>query len=324
MTSNSAASRRWASVRGAGGSPLFPPHCQEAAAAQEAILHVVRRDPHQFGLDRARWRLTDLIWACDWLNPISVGGLSKLLDRLGISYQRGQPHVHSPDPFYPEKRAFVQELLAEARASAGRIVALFQDELTYYRQPTLAWAYAERGQETPWAERSHQTNTATRVIGVLNPLSGQVDAWQGSRISTDRLVLFYQQVRQAYPEAERLYLIQDNWPVHFHPDVLVALAEQESRWPLKVPKHWSTEPSGTALRRYGGLQLPIQLVSLPTYASWLNPIEKLWRWLKQEVLHLHRLSDRLTELRASVTRFLDRFAAGSTELLRYVGLPVSV
>ncbi|MBK9008807.1 MAG: transposase [Anaerolineae bacterium] len=23
----------------------------------------------------------------------------------------------------------------------------------------------------------------------------------------------------------------------------------------------------------------------PTYASWLNPIEKLWKWLKQEVLH---------------------------------------
>ena len=61
---------------------------------------------------------------------------------------------------------------------------------------------------------------------------------------------------------------------------------------------------------------------LPTYASWTNPIEKLWRWLRQEVLHLHRLADRLEELRAEVRRFLDRFALGSLELLRYVGLPV--
>jgi hypothetical protein len=204
------------------------------------------------------------------------------------------------------------------------VVALFQDELTYYRQPTLAWAYAERGQQAPYAERSHQTNTATRVTAVLNPLTGQVDDWQGSRISTARLVSFYQQVRKAYPEAERLYLIQDNWPVHFHPEVLVALEEQESPWPRSVPKHWPTEPSAAAQRRYGALQLPIQLVMLPTYASWLNPIEKLWRWLKQEVLHLHRLSDRLTELRASVCRFLELFAVGSLELLRYVGLPVSV
>jgi len=283
----------------------------------------VRRDPHQFGLDRARWRLADLVWACDCLLPLSLGGLSKLLSRLGISYQRGRDYVHSPDPLYPEKRACVQAVLAEARASAGRVVALFQDELTYYRQPTLAWAYAEPGAQ-PCAERSHQTNTATRVIGVLNPLDGQVDYWQGSRTSTDRLVAFYQQVRQAYPAAKRLYLIQDNWPVHFHPDVLVALEAQESPWPWKVPKHWPTEPSAAAQRRYGALQLPIQLVSLPTYASWLNPIEKLWRWLKQEVLHLHRLADRLAELRASVNRFLDRFAAGSIELLRYVGLPVSV
>lgn len=323
-TSNTADSPLLPFVQGAGVSPLFPPHCQAKEEAQEAILHVVRRDPHLFGLDRARWRLSDLLWACDWLNPISLGGLSKLLDRLGISYQRGRDHVHSPDPLYPEKRAFVQQVVAEAQASAGRVVALFQDELTYYRQPTIAWAYAKRGQQAPRAQRSHQTNTATRVTAVLNPLDGQVDYWQGSRISTDRLVSFYQQVRQAYPLAEQLYLVQDNWPVHYHPDVLVALEEQESDWPRSVPKHWPTEPSATAKRRYGALQLPIQLVSLPTYASWLNPIEKLWRWLKQDVLHLHRLSDRLTELRASVNRFLDHFAVGSLDLLRYVGLPVSV
>ena len=26
-------------------------------------------------------------------------------------------------------------------------------------------------------------------------------------------------------------------------------------------------------------------------ASWCNPIEMLWRWLKQRKLHLHRLSE---------------------------------
>jgi hypothetical protein len=68
--------------------------------------------------------------------------------------------------------------------------------------------------------------------------------------------------------------------------------------------------------------LPIQLAPLPTYASWTNPIEKLWRKLRQEVLHLHRLADRLEELRAAVRRFLDRFAHSSLELLCYVGLLV--
>ncbi|MCB8937396.1 MAG: transposase [Ardenticatenaceae bacterium] len=66
--------------------------------------------------------------------------------------------------------------------------------------------------------------------------------------------------------------------------------------------------------------MPVQLLPLPTYASWLNPIEKLWRWLKQEVLHLHRFSDDWPELREVVASFLDQFATGSDALLRYVGL----
>jgi hypothetical protein len=31
----------------------------------------------------------------------------------------------------------------------------------------------------------------------------------------------------------------------------------------------------------------LQSVWLPTYAPWLNPIEKLWRWLRQDVLKMH-------------------------------------
>jgi len=51
-------------------------------------------------------------------------------------------------------------------------------------------------------------------------------------------------------------------------------------------------------------------------------VEKLWRWLKQNVLHLHRLAHDLTELRRQVAAFLDQFALGSHALLRYVGLLV--
>jgi len=64
----------------------------------------------------------------------------------------------------------------------------------------------------------------------------------------------------------------------------------------------------------------IEPVWLPTYASWLNPIEKVWRWLRQQVLHRHRLSDRWAELKQRVAQFFEQFADGSLKLLKYVGL----
>jgi transposase len=98
-------------------------------------------------------------------------------------------------------------------------------------------------------------------------------------------------LRAAYPQAERIYLVQDNWPVHHLPEVRAALAQHH-----------------------------LTPLFLPTYASWLNPIEKLWRWLKQDVLHLHRLAHDLDTLRQQVIAFLEQFATGSKSLLRYVGL----
>ncbi|MGQ9628589.1 MAG: transposase [Anaerolineae bacterium] len=66
--------------------------------------------------------------------------------------------------------------------------------------------------------------------------------------------------------------------------------------------------------------LSIRLLCLPTYASWLNPIEKFWRWLKQDVLHLHRLGEDWQALRQRVAEFLDQFRSGSLYLLKYVSL----
>ncbi len=59
---------------------------------------------------------------------------------------------------------------------------------------------------------------------------------------------------------------------------------------------------------------------LPTYAPWLNPIEKLWRWVRQDALYLHRDAGDWNTLQQHLHAFLEQFAAGSTEVLEYVGL----
>ena len=64
----------------------------------------------------------------------------------------------------------------------------------------------------------------------------------------------------------------------------------------------------------------VVLVPLPTYASWLNPIEKLWGYSRQSVTHLHRWADDRAGLKQQLGLFFDQFAQGSLPLLHRVGL----
>lgn len=257
-------------------------------AQVESLLH---RSPHDFGIQRARWRLQDVGKVLDWLRGYSDAGIYKALKRLGFSRKRALNFIHSPDVAYRAKWQAILRAYAEAVAHPEQIVMVFLDELTYYRQPSHAPAYHMRGQTQPHALQVAGYNTKTRVVAVLNAVTGQVTYRQRTKIGIEALVAFYAQVRAAYPHAEKIYLVQDNWPVHTLPEAWHAMQAHQ-----------------------------LTPLFLPTYASWLNPIEKLWRWLKQEVLHLHRLAHRWRDLCQQVIDFLDQFSSSSEALLHYVGL----
>lgn len=283
------------------------------------MLAVVRRDPRTCGLARSRWRLADVLARCPWLGLRTPQGLGRLFARLGIAYKRGRDYVHSPDPDYDAKRAAVVAACGAARADPARQVVLYLDEVTIGRQPTRERAWVARGRDQPRARRSHRSDTETRLLGALDATTGQVHAVRADKITVPVLARFFQTLVTAYPDAT-LTLVLDNWPVHFHPDLLCALVPQQSPFPRYLPPSWPRDPSPDALRRRGAWRLPIQLLPLPTYASWLNPIEKLWRKLRQDLGHLHPFADDLPRLRAALDAWLAPYHSPAPELLRYVGL----
>lgn len=253
------------------------------------MVEAVRQPPEARGLARARWRLDDLPAALPFLRGYSRSGLSRALKRLQVSRQRGRLAVHSPDAAYATKLAWVARAVAAARRPDSGVTVLYGDEFSLHRQPTLAPAYAPRG-DGPVARLSHRSDTRHRVAGALEAATGRLTWLARSVMGVTNLKRFLAKLRRAYP-GRRLILIWDNWPVHHHPEVLAAASALE-----------------------------IELLWLPTYAPWTNPIEKLWRWLKQDLLHQHGKADRWQELRAEVGAWLDRFATPSPALLRYVGL----
>jgi DDE superfamily endonuclease len=237
----------------------------------------------------SRWTVDAIRASFDWLADYTDSGVWRLLDRLGLRLRSARVQQFSPDPQYAEKLIDLEMALWEARRYPRSVVAVFLDEMGFSRWPEPApdWAGAP-----PQADRRGANNGLWRLIGGLNALTGQVNYLDAYIVGRAKVVEFYGQLVEAYPRARRLYVIQDNWSIHAHPDVLGALA----KWPQVEP------------------------VWLPTYAPWLNPIEKLWRWLKQDVLKMHRLADDWVTLRGRVRTFLEQFASGSQRLLEYVGL----
>ena len=55
--------------------------------------------------------------------------------------------------------------------------------------------------------------------------TGRRVAWQRRHFDHGTLLRFDQTVVAVYLTTQRIYVIQDNWPVHFHPALLAALAE---------------------------------------------------------------------------------------------------
>lgn len=268
------------------------------------------------GHKQSRWSIDMIIADISWLQGRTPSAVSQMLERFKISYKRGRDYVHSPDVNYEEKLEIIKGVREVVREDNKRYRLLYLDELTFYLQPTISRAYEGVGREQPLAQRSHVANASSRVIAAMDAMTGQVIFRQQNKTTIPCLVNFWYDIWKKYREAEMIYVVLDNWPVHFHPDVLAPLQPQNLRFKPKLPDKWPQEASGKAKTD----NLPIQLVCLPTYASWLNPIEKLWRWLKNDILHMHRQSDDWPGLKKRVSDFVEQFAVPSPALLHYTGI----
>jgi transposase len=241
----------------------------------------------------SKWTLQRMKDGFAFLHDYSIAGISLLVRAAGIKLRHGRPHSFSPDPAYQQKEAALLAALQHVGHGHGHIVGLFVDEISYTRWPEPSSNWCEQAPAPrPLADRKQSRSQRSRVVGALNASSGQVHVHQDSRIDREVFSRFIRRLDQAYPQAETIYLIWDNWPVH-HSDLV---KETLAHFPR------------------------LQVITLPTYAPWLNPIEKLWRKFRQEVHYLHPLADDWQRLRERVQAFFDQFAHGSVDLLRYVGL----
>jgi transposase len=272
---------------------------EEVEAVKEELVELLHAGPGDAarrelavgssGPAPSRWSLRTIRASMEWLTAYTLSGVWRVLQSCGLGLHNSCARLFSPDPEYASKVRRLHRCLRDAARHPDTVVALFLDEFGYQRWPEVAPTW---GVETAVAQRAGN-NQQWRTIGALNALTGQVTYLDGYIVGRQQVIKFYSLLERAYPKTVNLiYVIQDNWNIHSHPDVLTALEDYPRLKPL-----W-----------------------LPTYAPWLNPIEKLWRWLRQDILKMHRWVEDWPQVKQRVHDFLDQFAHGSSALLRYVGL----
>jgi len=255
-----------------------------AAASQELGL------PQ--GVVPGRWSLRTIRATFDWMADYSLSGVWRILQRYDCQLRSSRVRQYSPDPDYVEKVRYLEACLRQVADTPETHVLLFMDEMGYYRWAAASSDWQAIAPHPMRATSAADNNRQWRMVGVLNAWTGQVNYLDNYIVGRKKIIEMYHVIDRLYPHAECIYVVQDNWSIHSHSDVTDALED--------LPR--------------------IEPVWLPTYSPWLNPIEKLWRWLRQDVLKMHRLALDWEALRLAVNTFLEQFAHGSQDLLHYVGL----
>lgn len=273
---------------------------ESVETAAPEVQGVVHRSPQLYGINRSTWTLATLRRCIRWLNgecgtkQVSLSGTSRILKRLGACYKRGKAHIHSPDLDYHKKMAKITHAHLLNLLDPVRFPLLYEDEMSYYKFAEVAKAWGSRG--TRGARKANQAagrHLASRIAVGIDVQTGKLIARQRTTYPAKEMYRFFYYIEQQYKKAERIFIVLDNWPPHFSEYVKKNLARGAKK---------------------------IVLLSLPTYAPWENPSEKVWQKLRKEHLAFHRFGLQWKDLKESVKQWLQQYEQGSKELLHFVGL----
>lgn len=181
------------------------------AEVRDAILLLLSDSPRDYGIERTRWRLQDLLPVVQQEPGLAVGSTSSLhawLQKLDIRYRNGWVHKVSPDPHEELKLSVIDNALQLADEKPDEVVVLWLDELTAYRLPSTAPSWSDGDGRPEKVTHTAGENDSIRIGGVLNTHTGEVTYRMADKFGSQQLRHFYRQIRIAYPN-RRIFVIQD-------------------------------------------------------------------------------------------------------------------
>ena len=133
--------------------------------------------------------------------------------------------AYSPDPAYQQKVERLCTVLREASQAPSEQVVVFVDQMGYGRWPAASTDWMPAAPEpVRVAERFGSNERKWRLMGAFNAQTGQVDTLDNYIVGRKQVIQFFQRLDALYPQAKRIWVVLDNWPIHRHDEVQEALA----------------------------------------------------------------------------------------------------
>jgi transposase len=187
-----------------------------------------------------------------WDVTYSISGMTDWLKRHGFSYKK--PAI-VPGKANPEEQKKWIEEYAELKNDLTEDETLcFIDGMHPTHNVQLAYGWIRKGKrkEIP----SNTGRSRLNLSGLLDIISYRVLFREDTTLNTESTLQFFKKIEKAYPTKNKVHVFCDN--ARYYKNRLVKEYLQTSK---------------------------IKLHFLPSYSPNLNPIERLWKWMKERVMY---------------------------------------
>jgi transposase len=187
-----------------------------------------------------------------WSITYSVPGMRNWLQRHNFSYKKpalvpGKANEQQQREWLAEYEKLKQNLPADE-------TICFMDGVhpTHNVQPAFGWIQKGVRKEIP----ANSGRSRINLSGVIDVIDHKVLVQEDKMLNAEATISFFRKIEEAYPEKTRVHVFCDNARYYRNKTVIEY---------LKTSK--------------------VRLHFLPPYSPNLNPIERLWKWMKERVIY---------------------------------------
>lgn len=241
---------------------------------RDLLTAAVQKQPREMGYPFNRWTLKRLVRHMEEKTGVSVTPerISQVLHEMGFTYKRPKHDLsHKRDEeLYEKKKSELDDLKKGAIREKPSYRMLFVDECEIHLNPPLTRIWARRGK--PTKVRSAGIDEKAVVYGAWDFAADSLISRISEKKNSREFVAFLKQVLAEEPTGPELLLVMDNAGYHRANRVVDFVQE-----------------CGDAA----------QIFWLPPYSPELNLIERVWKYLKQNVTNNYFFGDLETLVQAT-------------------------